>query len=205
MSNKKRVKTVVRHQHSFEGGIDEILGRLQRFTDEWTQKHNELAAAFHSYQQGSLHHLGEQHGQIQGLMSAADHIDTNVLALAEVLRHVFRMLEAFGVAIERAGLSPELSQEDQAAIETRAGERFDEFVADGFQRVQAARKAAEEKRKAAQEAAQEAQNKLTEDRAEAARAAEALREAEQPRAVVDTGQGGPGADIPEGAQLFGGQ
>ena len=224
MSNKEKKKRVVKVvRHSFEGGIEQVLdivkGQNAKIV-ELIDKHNEIAKAqvesekrqqqiaiFSAQEFGKL--LAQQQGIANEVGKSIDHLDMNVLATAEILKEVFGQFAQIDELLKRtggSGISLDLSESETEDIKTKALTWFKDVVSSSFQIVRARRDAEEKARMEALQAEKEAAEKAVADKTEAEKVESELLAAQ----AVDRGiqavgaQGGPGAPIPEGADVFGG-
>lgn len=199
MSNKKRVKTVIKH--SFEGGADLLMKRehafekaMQAKMTELVTKHNELGKIadgiekqFQMLAKFCATEFGRITGQTQAVLNvlgeSMDHMDLNVLALVEVNRYMFAEL---------------VKGNDWE-------EKLAEVTKQAFATCKARRDAEEEARNAAREKAKEEAEKSAKDKAEAEKVEKELLDASKGDKSIQTILGGgQGAPIPEGADVFGG-
>jgi hypothetical protein len=146
-----------------------------------------------------------------------DKLDDNILCMANIMKEVFGQLSQIDEMLKLLDLKPDgkplEERVDPDVIRKAATAWYEDIVADGFRKVQAAKEAAskarqEAREKAAAEAAAAKEKEIAamaveKDRTEAAAAQEALNKAEEP-SLVPAGAAGPGSDIPEGAEVFGG-
>lgn len=226
-SKKKRVVKIVKH--SFEGGIEQILDIVKQQRDkvkEVVEKHNELTAklsdvekrqqqiaVFAAQEFGKL--MAQTRTTTQSLVDSIDHLDLNVLSMVEILKELFGQItqaDHFFKKLAHGDLPPvpgndplELSEEEIKQVKDEAETWYNDVVASAFKKVQD-RRAEEDRRRAeelkkqkeaAEQAAKDEQEKRTVEK-------ELQSAAEQERGVQVVGTGGPGAAIPEGADVFGG-
>jgi hypothetical protein len=209
MSNKRRIKTVKVVRHNFEGGVEELLDRMKKFAEEWAEKLNAQAKASVQMEDhlkrlsiASAQEFGKLWANQQQFANSIDHVDTNVLVTTKVLREIFGQLQQidtiFSFMKEAEVPIPEITEEKAKEIKEAAEKWFKGIVAGCFKEFAEEQKAEKAEREAAAKAAAEA----VKAKEESARAEEALKKAEE-GAVAPPG--GQGADIPEGATLFGGE
>jgi len=220
---KKRVVKIVKH--SFEGGVEQILDLVKNQGSkikELIAKHNELAesivgtekrqqqiAIFSAQEFGKL--MAQQQHVAAEFSKSIEHIDTNVLATAEVLKEIFGQLSQIDRFIKKLsnGANLELTESEVEEVRKEGAQWFQDNVTAAFKRVrerseEEERTRLEELEKAKKEA-EIAAKTAVEEKKEAEAAEKALQDAViQERSVQAVGAGGPGADIPEGAEVFGG-
>lgn len=220
---KKRVVKIVKH--SFEGGVEQLLDIVKGQSDkikELIAKHNEHVeklAEIEKRQQQIAIFSAQEFGKLMAhsqhstgeIAKSIDHIDLNVLATAEILKEVFGQLSQIDCFIKK--LTPEgkvldLSEEEVENVKKEASEWFSSTVGSAFRTVQQKRAEEEQARLAelekAKKEAEEAAKKIETDQTEKEKAEKALAEAATQERSIQTVSGGPGADIPEGADVFGG-
>ena len=218
---KKSMNTRVKEKRSTDD-------RLAQFGRDWSakqyelvQKHNELAKQIQelNQKQNAISVLmGRSHQEIwQQVGGAMERQDLNIVAMAELLKELVAqnlVLEAeialvksaVGVAVN---FNDQLSDDKLEELKVKAEETYKELMATAFgkahmkiEKDRAVAIAAAEKAQAEQAAAAKAQAETGEqDRAEA----ELKAAAERDRGIQQvSSMGGPGAEIPEGADVFGG-
>jgi hypothetical protein len=220
---KKRVVKIVKH--SFEGGIEQILDIVKDQSTkikELVAKHNEMAeklaetekrqqqiAIFSAQEFGKL--MAQQQHIATEFSKSIEHIDMNVLATAEILKELFGQLVQADRFIKKVanGATLELSEDEIGEVKKEAMEWFQTTVASAFKTVREKREAEDKARleelEKAKKEAEEAAKAAVDSKAEAETSEKALQDAAiQERNVQTVGAGGPGADIPEGAEVFGG-
>lgn len=180
-----------------------VTGKIQSFAAEWAEKHNQLAKSVESIFKMATAELGKVWSNQQGLADSLDHMDLNVLAIAEINKNIYRRLtehEAKLKKLEELADTPLLSQDLADAWDAEYKEEIKKaftIVLERRAKEDAARAEAREREKREAAAAEEAKK-------EAERAEEELRRAESEGLVRDAASGGQGASIPDGAQIFGG-
>ena len=200
MSNKKRVKKVVKHTHSYEKGADRMLGMLKEFAKDWegrqkelVTKHNEMASQLAAQEQltkNVANFAAAEFGKMQARLNvwfqsvegALHHHDVNDIAAAELLKEVFGQLTQIDFFLKKAGSVPELSDEDVAGIKKEAVEWYDDLLKSAFktanEKVEQERLAVEEARKAEQARIASEKEKAAVDKSEAERMEAELQKAE---------------------------
>lgn len=198
---KDRKKVVV-HKHNFEGGVHELLDRHKQFVEQWAEKFNLRGTQFDEFKQAVIMQFGHTEANDRVFAQSLDKIDTNVLAFAKVLRAIYGQLEQIDeflkIILDKLDLKAEELPINLDDIRDRAEAMTRMAIATAFNEVFEEKKAHEQAQIAAEKMAREQAKK---DQEEAKVAEEALREAEAPQ--LDPLAGGRGADIPEGAQVFG--
>jgi len=198
----KTKKRVIVHSHSFEGGITEILERLDKFTEQWASKFNSLSSDFQMFKQASIMQFGHVEANERILAEAIDKVDTNLLAFSKVLKAIYGQLEQseeiLSLMSEKNSINIEELPINMDEILDRAAATYRRAVAEAFSATLAEKKAHEEAVEAAKKAEQEEAKRAKE---EAIVAEKALKDAEIPR--LDALAGGQGSDIPDGALVFG--
>jgi len=198
----KKEKKIVIHKHSFEGGITEVLDRLNAFTKEWAEKHNLSNQELVQLRQAVIIQFGHVESNHRIFAESLDRIDTNVLSFAKVLRNIYGQLEQteefLKVIMDKLDLNPAELPLNLDEIRERAEAMCRTAIAGAFAEVREEKAAHEAARKQAEELQREQAEKNAD---EAKRAEEELKAAETPQ--LDPLAGGQGADIPEGAQVFG--
>jgi len=205
MSNKVRKKTVKVVRHNFEGGVEQLLDRHKKFIDEWVEKFNALAKIVNTQEDrlkavaiSSAQEFGKLLANQQTLANSIDHIDTNVLVTAKVLKEIFGQLQQIDdIFLAMKGQEVPVPDVDREDVMEKAELWFNGIVAGAFKAVREEMKAAQEAKDKAKAEAEAAAKTA----AEAKTAEEVLQKAEEKTMAPP---GGQGADIPEGAQLFGG-
>ena len=220
---KKRVVKIVKH--NFEGGIDKVLEIVNSQNDkikELIAKHNAQAtslaetekrqqqiALFSAQEFGKL--MAQQQHIATEFSKSIEHIDLNVLATAEILKEIFGQLSQIDCFIKKVanGANLDLSEAEVEVVKKEATEWFQNTVASAFKTVRERREAEEKARLEELERAKKEAESAAQATADAKKEAEVaekalLDAATQERSIQTVGAGGPGADIPEGADVFGG-
>jgi len=165
---------------------------LATLVSEWTEKHNKLGAVVEALFKNSTLEIGKIWGNEQAMQDSIEHMDLNILALAEMNKHI--LIKLLQKTSGQAGMTEE-------EIEAAAEELRKDLMKRSFSVVQ--ERLAKE-RAAKEEAAEKAAREEAEAKTEAEKAEAALKAAEQPVTIEEVNSGGPGCDIPEGATVFGG-
>jgi uncharacterized protein YdcH (DUF465 family) len=219
---KKRVVKIVRH--SFEGGIEQLLDIVKGQNEkikELVAKHNEMAeklvetekrqqqiAIFSAQEFGKL--MAQNQHVATSFANSIEHIDLNVLATAEVLKELFGQLTQVDRFIKKVanGTDLDLTEAELTEVKTEAEGWFKDTVASAFKAVLEKREAEDKARLAelerAKKEAEVAAKATVEAKTEAETVEKALGDAAIQERGIQTVAGGPGADIPEGASVFGG-
>lgn len=225
MSSKPRKKRVVKViRHNFEGGVEQLLDRLKSFGEAWEKKqnelvakHNELAKAIQEVQAGqqkiavfAAQEVGKLLAQQQVLArelgKSIDHLDLNVLASAEILKEIFGQLTQIDTLFNKwqaeSGKTIEVAEADIEVIKKQAEDWFKDVTASAFRTIQQRREEEEKARLEAEQKAKEEAEKAAKDKAEAEAVEQEMLKGEA--GVQQVGAGGPGSEIPDGAEVFGG-
>lgn len=193
-AKEKQEERHKRRKAGLEGVVSSVMGKVDKFTNEWAEKFNKLGHTVDGLLKMTVSELGKVGANEQQLVESIDHVDLNVLALAELSKKMYvRILDAKNTP----GVPPE-------ELEKVALEMAKEDTKEAFSIVLKRRQEENEAKKAAREAALAEQKKAAEDKAEAENVESALLAAESERKIEPVGTGGQGADFPEGAQIFGG-
>jgi hypothetical protein len=220
---KKRVVKIVKH--NFEGGIEQILDIVKAQGEkvkELVTRHNAIVenvaevekrqqqiAMFSAQEFGKL--MAQQQHIATEFSKSISHIDLNVLATAEILKEIFGQLSQVDRFIKKLanGANIELTESEVEEVKKEGVEWFQDNVNTAFKLVRDRCEAEEQARlneleKAKKEAEIAAKTTVGEKK-EAEDVEKALQEAViQERCIQTVGAGGPGANIPEGAEIFGG-
>lgn len=203
--------------------VDRFAESMRSKMEEVIAKHNALAGEIEGvkklqqqFMMFTAQEFGKATAQQQAIASelgsTIDHLDVNVLSLAEVMKEVFGQLQQIDFIFQNAKVvtPPEggykldvdvIKDADVPDIKEGAQKWFDTVVGAAFKTIQERR--AEEQR-VAEENARKAKEEA--ERAEKDKTEKELIEKELARdsGVQQIGAGGLGADIPEGADVFGG-
>lgn len=221
-SKAKKPKTV-KIKQSFSKGANKFLEQLEKFAKQWNSKldevitkHNVLATrckAIEETQEKIAKFAALEFGKIQAghqhvtneFAKSIDVLDLNVLTSAEILKEVFGQLQHIDELLKQ---DPVLATAtvDLEAAKKQAETWYGEVTKAAFHRVQDMRAEHQRQREAEDLRAKEAAEKAAEEKAnqeETSKAAEILRTAEA-QTVHQTDGSGPGSEIPEGAEVFGG-
>lgn len=201
LTKKKREERLKKR----EGGVGQVLasgvGQMQKFINEWTEKFNALGKQVDAVFKIATTEVGKIWANEQRMVESIDHIDVNILSLAELNKQLVKRLHTQNEIIKKLCEMAELEMPavDEAASKTE----YEELMKAAFAVVLERRQKEDEERKAAREK-EALEAKAAEDaKTEAEKAEKALKEAET-EFVTDLGAGGKGSEIPEGAQVFGG-
>jgi len=228
MSNKVRTKKIVKIQKklTLDESVKTIGDRVDRFMKamdakmgELVQKHNDQAAAIGDLQKvqqqiatfaasefGKV--LGQQQAIAMELGKSIDHLDVNVLALAEVSKEVFGQFQQLDYILQNGAvvdgkLITDIPDTAIPEIKDGATKWHTDVVSAAFKTVVERRQAEETNRAKAAAQVQEEALQAAIDRDEAAKAENELRAAES-ASIISQGAGGSGVDIPVGADVYGG-
>lgn len=202
--------------------VDRFGDSMRSKMEELIAKHNALAGEIEGikklqqqFMMFTAQEMGKATAQQQAIASelgsTIDHLDVNVLSLAEVMKEVFGQLQQIDHIFQNAKVvSAEggyaldvdvIKDADVPGIKEGAQKWFDTVVASAFKTIQDRRAeeqrvAEENARKAKEEAERAAKDKSEKELVE--------KELARESGVQQIGAGGLGADIPEGADVFGG-
>lgn len=229
MSNKLRVKKRVSVHHDYHESVKVLLDRQESFTKamdakmkELVDRHNNMAAHLDAQEKlikqvfsAAAINVGSLDAKLQQLSNECDKslsgIDRNVLAVAEILKEVFGQFQQLDFFLHKLAapsqIALEASSDELATIRSEATKWYDEVVSSAFAKVQQRFVELEQERmrKATEEQeAKERAEKAARDQEEADQVGQELKRADALDRSVIAMAGGPGADIPEGADIFGG-
>lgn len=203
MSNKVTHKKVVKHAHTYTEGADKLIASMQSFGENWGKKLADMEGKVQNFAVGLAKQIGTMFANVQSLAQASMAHDTGILSLDKVNLEIFGQLAQIDTILKHLATKEQMEEWVKPdEIREKAAAWYLHCTKMAFQQVQAEReeqkKQYEEKVKQEREAAEAAeQAKKTDDVV-----TDAVRQAETPQVV--THEGGPGSDIPEGAQVFGG-
>lgn len=207
LTRRKREEREKKKVSGVEAAIASIAGQVQKFINEWSSKFNKLSVAVDTINKLATTEIGRIWANEQRIVDSIDHMDINVLAVAELNKKIYArfarhdsMFEKLETLAQKAGFS----LKDDVDVAAVAEALYSEEVKAAFTTVFDRRKAEDALRKEAMEKAAVEAKAAAEAKTEAEKAEVALREAEAPQAIEDLTAGGKGADIPEGAEVFGG-
>lgn len=227
-ARKQRVKKIVQHSHpqstaELHTKMDNVTDRVSKTLEDLVQKHNLLAKAIQECQENTqklsifaAQELGKSNAMQQVLArelgDSVNKLDLNVMAMVEILKEVFGQLSQidsmFAAMDIRVNDKPIAEAVDVEAIKIAAERWFKECVTSAFHTVHARMREQEEKRQAEAKQAEEAQavaEKIIKDEREKALVETELKNAEiADHTITGSIPGGPGAEVPEGAEVFGG-
>jgi hypothetical protein len=204
MSNKVRQKKVVKHEHTFAEGADVLIKKMQAFGENWGKKFAEYESKLQQFSAGVAKQISVMFQNVQALAVASSAHDASILAVDKVLLEAFAQLQQMDTLLSHLTTPEQRAEwlnEDEIREKTTAW--YQHLTKTAFERVNTERQA---RLKAQQEAAKklaEEQAKAQEAKKEEDQVAAAVQQAEAPQ-VASPESGGEGADIPEGAQVFGG-
>lgn len=206
LTRKKQEERAAKNKDGVGAMIASIAGQTQKFIHEWSEKHNQLAKLVDSVFRIATTEVGKIWANEQRLVESLDHVDINVLAVAELNRDVYARFAKYDALLEKLREMAELplpEGEAADAIELAGKGLYTEAIKAAFAAVLERRKQEDEEKKAAMEKAAADAKAAEEAKTEAEKAEAALMAAEK-EVVTDATAGGPGVDIPEGATVFGG-
>lgn len=201
-SNKKRRDRDEKKQTGLQAFVAQLQGVQQKFINEWSDKFNKLGSSVDAVFKVATNEVGRLWANQQRIVESIDHIDVNVLAIAELNKRLMKQIHLQRSCIVKLCEMAEIEiplVDDEAALAA-----YTEQMKESFDVVNERRKKENEERQAAMEKAQADAVAAAEAKTEAERAEKALRDTEQ-ESLNDATSGGPGVEIPEGAQVFGGQ
>jgi uncharacterized damage-inducible protein DinB len=197
-ANKKKREQREKKTDGLQKFLAMLQGMQQKFINEWTEKHNQLAKLVDHVFKLATNEVGGLWANQQRIVDSVDHIDVNLLALAELNKKLYAHLHALRTEADGATFPV-----------CTAAELYKKEMAECFTIVIERRKKEDEARKEAAEKAKADAKAAAEAKAEAERVEKVLMDAEKPKTLAEAmdpinNKGGQGVDIPEGAQVFGG-
>lgn len=187
--------------------IDELIKKHNTMVEQIAeiQKTQQQIAKFAATEFGKM--LAAQEAFRLRVNESIGHLDNNVLATAEMVKEVFGQLSQVDLLLGKLGTKTEvgltLTDEETAHVKTQAEEWYTSVMSASFAAVrERLLKEAEEHAAAAQKAKEEAE-KAEADKSEVERVEQELQRASTDDRIPQF-SGGEGADIPEGADVFGG-
>lgn len=189
------------------------------FRKEWSSKFNglgkqmdELTGRFKKIVMATGQQLAQIQTNIQVHSNVLEQLDINVQAVGKMHLENYGRFEQIDVFLSMLEQLDDLTQEQLTEIRERAKESYEATMNECFRQVHEERAAAvKDQRQAAEKAKKEATEeaeasaearKEAEDKEESEMAQHALQDAET--RGISTNVGGQGADIPDGADVFGG-
>ncbi len=225
VTKKKREERDAKQVSGVRAMVASIAGQTQKFINEWTEKfnsfvsewvdkHNALNTQVVEVASNSAGEIGKMWAVLQELVRSIDHLDVNVLALAQLNKSLYTRLyryeELFKQIAEHiadgrvhAGLVTDGFKQVEE-IEAKSKDMYEADMSAAFALVNERRRKEMEEKEAARKKAEEETKAAVAAKAEAELAEKALLEAESEK-LSDATSGGQGAIIPEGAQVFGGE
>lgn len=155
----KKKRQVVVHKHSFQGGAQELLDRLDVFRKDFAEKHNantvdlqRIALEVDQFRQLVVQEVNQARSIDLSLSNALSHVDVNTLALTKVCKQLMFRTEIMGAKMGLLELrlgklegkeKPEelesFAESDLDEIRRRTDEGYVELVRQAFAEVQAER------------------------------------------------------------------
>ena len=206
MSTKVRTKKTVKHKHSYAEGADKLIKDMQAFGELWGKKLAESETKLQNFAVGMAKQIATMFSNVQSLAQASMAHDTGILSLDKVNLEVFGQLAQIDTILKNLATKEQLEEWVKPdEIREKAAQWYMHCTKMAFQQVQAER--AEQQKQREEMLKKQREEKEAAEQAEAAKKADdvvvdAVRQAESPQLVVH--EGGPGSDLPEGAQVFGG-
>lgn len=194
---KKQEERAKKRAGIIEKTLSSGQGQIQKFINEWTDKHNKLGQMVDAVFKIATTEIGKIWGNQQNFTESIDHIDLNVLALSELNKKLYRHLHTLMKDAEG-------KMETEEAAASAADAFYKKDMADAFAIVIARKNKENEEREAKRKAAEAEAKLAAAAKTEAEKAEKALKEAENEMIVDATMSGGRGSEIPEGADVFGG-
>lgn len=207
MSNKTRKVVKRRVQHSYPEGMKQIVEtvkemrrNLSEYAKDWEKRIENLGTLFKQLAGSAAQQIGAQWANIQSLANSSMEHDRAILALDYINHEIFAQLVQINSLLEQS------TTKEQRDLVLKP----DEIRATAIGWYKELEKRAFEHAAAVQEAQrQEREEAIKKARAEAEAAAKAKKEEATVEAAVlqaeaSTPPEPQGAEIPEGAQVFGG-
>lgn len=205
----KKKRVTVKHKHTFAEGADVLIERMKKFGEDWGARLADYENKLKAVAISTAKQISVMFANIQALANASAVHDASILAMDKIQIEVFGQLAQIDILLEHLTTK---EQRDEwlkpDEIREKAAAWYHHLTKLAFEQVQKDR---EERKLLQQEAAkrlaEEAEKKHEAEAEEAKKnvVAEAIQQAESPQVVTpDAKGGGEGADIPEGAQVFGG-
>lgn len=217
--NKKQQERDKKKQSGALAAIASIQGQVQKFANEWAEKHNTLNQHVEEIKRLSATEFGKLWGNQQLFADSNEGMDRNVMALAELAKDVFLRLELSDRIVKKLAeklnislddIAPDLEEVKAAATATYK-EVVKEAMSAAVETIRKNQEAMAEQRRLAQEEMAKAIEEQKKAEAEALAAAEEAKKAESALRGAEADDvsniqqaGGAGVDVPEGAQVFGG-
>lgn len=210
-------------KQSYAKGLTEIVDTIKKFTAEWSgkisgfsaewaKKHNALAEQFDELKKrlgavmgATAQEFGKIWANETSLNNSLVAHDNSILALDKNLLEVFGHLTQFEKRLEQLTPADGYPAIDTEILKTEAKKWYHDITVASFNAVHLERAVREKKEKEeaeAKAAAQQAEIEAAKAKKEAESVTAELRQAEGNNAVST--EGGPGCEIPKGAQVFGG-
>jgi hypothetical protein len=194
--------------------VEEVVSAHNSFRSEWSSKFNDLQERFKKIVMATGQQLAQLSANQQVHSNVLEQLDINTQAVARLGIEMFGRFEQIDFWLKRSGCNvSELEASELEEIKKRARETYEVCMQNCFRLVHEDREAAiKEQREAADRAKQEAAaeaakaeqaKKEAADKVEAQTAKQILQDAENSRKLT-TDAGGVGAEIPAGADVFGG-
>lgn len=218
--NKLDIKTLDDKISGIVKSANETLREIRAIVTEQNKRIGELEklqqkiATFAAAEFGKV--LGHQQTVAMEFANTTNHIDMNVLALAEVAKEIFGQLAQIDHVLQTSIVKPSTDSGDlkldlnipdgEASIETiktKAVEWYNQVTKSAFKIVNAQREQHAEKMRQEEAALKKEAEEAAQAKTEAEVVEKELRSAEAP-GVLMPASGGEGSNIPEGADVFGG-
>jgi signal transduction histidine kinase len=180
---------------------EEMQADYRKFRKEWADKFNDFRGRFDQIIPAIAQQFAQLQANSQVASNCIDAIDLQQQAMMKINERVYGKLELIDALFQKLGVDA-----DDLDFEGLQRTAQDTYLATAKECVALAKEEREAAIKANQEAmakAQEEAAKAAAEKAEAEKAEEALQSAQEEDRLVGE-PGGPGAPIPEGAEVFGG-
>jgi len=181
-----------------------VVDSADKFRKEWADKFNDLNDRFKKLTFGMAKQLAGISANQQIHSDVIEKLDINVQVIGKMIKDVYGRIEQIDMLMEASEVNfkHDFDNQEIEKIKSARDQTFQDVMSESYRIVHEERKAAlEQRRKEAEQAAVEASKAKT--AAEEAEMADLeLKESERPTLVGEPG--GPGAEVPAGADVFGG-
>lgn len=204
-------RTTVKHKHTYDESVAELIKKMQTFGETWGKRFADFEGKLQQLAMGMAKQIGVMFANVQALAQASSAHDASILAIDKVNLEIFGQLAQIDTILQKLTTAEQRAEWlNDEEIRTKSAAWYQHLTRLAFEKVmvereertkahqEAVKKLAEEKAKAAEEKATAEMAKTEEGQVAAA-----VQQAEAPVVSPPEG-GGQGADIPEGAQVFGG-
>lgn len=181
---------------------EEMQADYKAFRKEWADKFNDFRGRFDQIIPAIAQQFAQLQANSQVTANCVDAIDLQQQAMMKINERIYGKFEIIDALFQKLGIDAD--DLDYDGLKKMA---HDTYLATAKECVALAKEERDAAIKANQEAmkkAQEEARKAAEEKAEAEKAEEALTQAQEEDRQLVGEPGGPGADIPEGAEVFGG-